>query len=264
MVFIYHLMEHLQSNTFSSFFNGQKLISLKRVSSTNDYLKQELSKSAPFPEGTVIMAEEQHMGRGQVGNRWEGEPGKNLTFSLLLRPDFLPAHDQFKLNIAISTAIHRVLSSFLGEAVKLKWPNDILVADCKLGGILIENSVQGTNIRESVIGIGINVNQTDFEFAPRACSIKQLLHREYILTDLLYELCSSIEQSYRQLKTPRFLAEKEYYITHLYGLGENKVFRQQNSERIGKIEGVDSQGRLIIRFENGSESFAFKEIEMLY
>src|SRR5690606_40229669 len=129
-------MEHLQSNTFSSFFNGQKLISLKRVSSTNDYLKQELSKSAPFPEGTVIMAEEQFMGRGQAGNHWEGEPGKNLTFSLLLRPSFLRANDQFNLNVAVSSAIHRTLSAFLGMAVKLKWPNDILVGDRKLGGIL--------------------------------------------------------------------------------------------------------------------------------
>lgn len=264
MVIITILMEHLQSNTFSSFFNGQKLISLKRVSSTNDYLKQELSKSTPFPEGTVIMAEEQFMGRGQVGSRWEGEPGKNLTFSLLLRPDFLPAHQQFQLNIAISSAIHRVLSSFLGGATKVKWPNDILVGDRKLGGILIENSVQGTHIRESVVGIGINVNQTDYHYAPRACSIRQLLHREYIITDLLYDLCGSIEQSYRQLKAFDFLAQKQYYIAHLYGLGQNKTFRQQNNERIGSITGVDPQGRLIIRFGEDTETFAFKEIEMLY
>ena len=264
MVIIYHLMEHLQSNTFSSFFNGQKLISLKRVSSTNDYLKQELSKSTPFPEGTVIMAEEQFMGRGQVGSRWEGEPGKNLTFSLLLRPDFLPAHHQFQLNIAISTAVHRVLNTILGDAVKLKWPNDILVDDRKLGGILIENSVQGAYIRESVVGIGINVNQTDFQYAHRACSIKQLLHREYILTHLLYELCESIERSYRQLKTHDFLAHQQYYIAHLYGIGQDKTFRQQNKERNGSITGVDSYGRLIIRFGDDTETFAFKEIEMLY
>ncbi len=264
MVIIYHLMEHLQSNTFSPFFNGQKLISLKRVSSTNDYLKQQLSKSTPFPEGTVIMAEEQFSGRGQVGNCWEAEPGKNLTFSLLLRPAFLQANDQFQLNIAVSTAVHRVLNALLGDRVKLKWPNDILAGDRKLGGILIENTVQGALIRESVVGIGINVNQTGFKDAPRACSIKQLLHREYTLTDLLYELCESIERSYRQLAALGFPAQKQYYISHLYGYGQDLTFRYKNQERKGCITGIDPNGRLMIRFGDQTERFAFKEIELLY
>src|SRR5690606_16946858 len=159
---------------------------------------------------------------------------------------------------------HRVLSAFLGSAVKIKWPNDILAGERKLGGILIENTVQGMHIRESVIGIGINVNQTNFQHAERACSIKQLLHREYILTDLLYELCESIEKSYCQLKSLGFLAQKKYYVAHLYGLGQVKSFRHQNKERRGSIVGVDPNGRLMIKFGDQTETFAFKEIELLY
>src|SRR5690606_11792964 len=117
----------------------------------------------------------------------------------------------------------------------------------KLGGILIENSVQGARIRESVVGIGINVNQTDFGDAPRACSIKQLLHHEYTLTDLLYELCESIERSYRQLATLGILAQKQYYISHLYGYGHDLTFRHHNQERTGCITGIDPSGRLMIR-----------------
>src|SRR5690606_8763045 len=147
-------MEHLQSNTFSSFFNGQKLISLKRVSSTNDYLKQELSKSAPFPEGTVIMSEEQLSGRGQAGSRWEGEPGKNLTFALPMKPDLLPASNLIDFNIFHSASTRLFLSTCLVGAVKMKCPYDILVVVRKIGGILTENTVQVMLLRESVIVLG--------------------------------------------------------------------------------------------------------------
>src|SRR5690606_16121061 len=169
-----------QSNTFSSFFSGQNLITLKRVSSTNDYLKQELSKSTPFNEGTVIMAEEQTAGKGQKGSKWISDPGKNLTFSLLLKPTFLSPVHQFDLNIAVCVSIFETLFPLMGNQVKMKWPNDIFVNDKKLGGILIENILQGNSWKESIIGIGINVNQEDFGDLENACSIKQLLHREYI------------------------------------------------------------------------------------
>ena len=263
MTIIYILIEHLQSNTFSAFFGGQKLITLKRVSSTNDYLKEELSKSTPFNEGTVIMAEDQLEGRGQAGNKWLTEPGKNLTFSLLLKPTFLNPIFQFNINISICVAIFEVLSPLLGSQLKIKWPNDIYVADKKLGGILIENSIQGNEIKDSIIGIGINVNQENFTTVKNACSIKQLLHREYILNDLLYELCKSIERNYFQLKKLGIVHQKPIYIKSLYGLNKIRKFNLEGVFVSGKIIDVDIDGRLIVDFNGHSAKFNFKEIEFV-
>lgn len=254
----------MQSNTFSSFFRGQKLITLKRVSSTNDYLKQKLSKSTPFSEGTVIMAEEQTGGKGQTGNKWLSESGKNLTFSLLLKPTFLNPVNQFDLNIAICVSIFETLFPLLGDQLKLKWPNDIFVNDGKLGGVLIENILQGSVWKESIIGIGINVNQEDFGSIENACSIKQLLHREYILTNLLYDLCKSIDENYRRLKEHGVKHLKDLYIKNLYGLNQLRKFRLDGVLVEGKIIDVNVDGQLVIDFNGHSAKFNFKEVEFVF
>src|SRR5690606_26474526 len=144
------------------------------------YLKEALSKSTPLPEGTVIMAVDQHDGRGQKGTLWQSEPGKNLTASLLLTPTFLDPKQQFVLTAAISLAITRWLASLTHVEVKIKWPNDIFIGDRKIGGILIENILKGKTWKSAVVGIGINVNQTSFppEIQTRATSVKQILHTD--------------------------------------------------------------------------------------
>src|SRR5690606_4854707 len=143
----------LQNKTISGLFVGQNIVSLKRVDSTNDYLKKQVANSKPVPEGTVILAEEQFAGRGQFDNKWLSQPGQNLTFSILLSPSFLPISQQFSLNIAISLAINDVLCSFIGSGCEIKWPNDIIFDDRKLGGVLIENIIRGTNWKYSIVGI---------------------------------------------------------------------------------------------------------------
>lgn len=258
------LTEHLQSNTFSSFLNGQKFITLKSISSTNDYFKVELSKSTPFSEGTVIMAEEQFGGRGQSGNIWLSEPGKNLTFSILLKPSFLSPIQQFNINIAICVAIYEALYPLFGEELLIKWPNDIYVGDRKLGGVLIENILQGNEWKESIVGVGINVNQEDFSGLKNACSIKELLHREYILTDLLYELCKSIEKNYFQLKNEGISDLQRVYKKVLYGLNKVRGFNLEGVFVEGKIIDVADDGQLIIDFNGHYASFSFKEIEFLF
>lgn len=254
----------MQSNTFSSFLNGQKFITLKSISSTNDYLKEELSKSAPFSEGTVIMAEEQFGGRGQSGNKWLSESGKNLTFSILLKPSFLNPIQQFNINIVICVAIYEALYPLLGEELAIKWPNDIYVGDRKLGGVLIENILQGNEWKESVVGIGINVNQEDFSGLKNACSIKELLHREYILTDLLYDLCKSIEKRYFQLKNQGIADLQLVYRKALYGLNEVRKFNLEGVSVEGKIIDVADDGQLIVDFNGHSARFNFKEIEFVF
>src|SRR5690606_25093723 len=126
------------------------------------YLKNELSKSTPLHEGTVIMAVDQYAGKGQQGTVWQSEPGKNLTFSLLLTPFFLSPKHQFRLTVAVSVALVRALATLLGERVAIKWPNDLYVGDRKIGGMLIENILQGPRWKSAIIGIGLNVNQTVF------------------------------------------------------------------------------------------------------
>ena len=129
------------------------------------------------------------------------KPGKNLTFSMLLKPSFLPLSQQFDLTRAVSLGIINALEPLLGDKLKIKWPNDIYYADGKLGGMLIENMVQGGQIKNSVIGIGLNINQEDFPLdVPNAVSLKQILHRDYDLKVLLSEICKNIEAAYLNLK----------------------------------------------------------------
>jgi len=254
----------LQSNTFSSFFSGQKFITLKSISSTNDYLKVELSKSAPFNEGTVIMAEEQYGGRGQSGNAWLSEPGKNLTFSILLKPSFLSPAQQFAVNVVICVAIYEALYPLLGDELTIKWPNDIYVGDRKLGGVLIENILQGNAWKESIVGIGINVNQEVFHGIKNACSIKELLHHEYILTDLLCDLCRSIEKRYFQLKQQGIADLNVIYKKALYGLNRIRKFNLDGVVVEGKIIDVAENGQLMVDFNGHSVRFDFKEIEFVF
>ena len=141
---------------------GNNHIRLNRVNSTNKYAVEMIAKSKPI-EGTVISASFQYEGRGQIGRFWESEAEKNITCSTILRPDFLEASDQFQLNIAISLALHDFISHFLdNKDVKIKWPNDIYVGDKKIAGILLQNSLIGKKVNSTIVGTGININQTEF------------------------------------------------------------------------------------------------------
>ncbi|MDE6782656.1 MAG: biotin--[acetyl-CoA-carboxylase] ligase, partial [Paramuribaculum sp.] len=150
-----------------------KIIQLDSVDSTNTYIS---THCADMSGGTAVVAHTQSAGRGQRGNTWEAAPGLNVTLSVLLRPDSLPVASAYLLSEAVSVAIARALDAFLTPgAVQLKWPNDLYVGDCKLGGILIENSLAGTDVARTIVGVGINVNQTHFlSDAPNPVSIAQI------------------------------------------------------------------------------------------
>src|SRR5690606_37702820 len=188
----------LQSNTFSGLFEGQNVITLHRIPSTNEYLKEALSKSTPLPEGTVIMAVAQHDVRRQKASEWQSELGKKLTISLLLTPTFLDPKQQFALTVSISLAIAQWVESLTQTTATIEWPNDIYIGDRKIGGILIENVLKGKTWKFAVVGIGINVNQTEFPptIRKQATSVKQILHRDYQVSDLLAYLCMHIYREY--------------------------------------------------------------------
>jgi BirA family biotin operon repressor/biotin-[acetyl-CoA-carboxylase] ligase len=254
----------LQSNDFSGIFISQNRIILDRVSSTNDYLKAELSKSKPFPEGTVIMAVEQYAGRGQVGTEWQSQRGKNLTASLLLCPFFLQPSQQFKINIAICLGIQQALSVIVSQKVFIKWPNDIYVDNKKVGGILIENILQGNTWKYAIIGIGLNVNQTNFpETAKNAGSLIKLLHETYSIEKLLTEICNCIEYHYNQLKLGKQAQQKALYLKHLFGMNEKRQFKIDDILVEGKIRDVEDNGNLVVDFDGHMAKFGFKEIEYL-
>jgi BirA family biotin operon repressor/biotin-[acetyl-CoA-carboxylase] ligase len=255
----------LQNNIKLGLFVGQNLLTLKEVDSTNNFLKNLLSNSKPLPEGTVIMAESQYAGRGQQQNQWHSEPGKNLTFSLLLRPGFLNTQNQFDLTRAISLGVYDALEPLLGGQLKIKWPNDIYYGDKKLGGMLIENIVQGSQIKNSVVGIGVNVNQENFPAgAVNATSLKQILHADYDLKVLLSDISRYIEAYYLNLKAGKIDFVRKTYLSRLYWLNELKRFKANEEIFEATIIAVKENGLLIVKNNNGTEAeFSLKEIEFL-
>lgn len=255
----------MQNNTFSTLFVGQNLIRLLAVDSTNDFLKSLMSNSEPLPEGTVIMADEQFAGRGQQTNHWLAEPGKNLTFSLLLKPSFLAVDKQFLLNMAVSIAINKALTKFLPEGLKVKWPNDVYFGTQKIGGVLIENTIVGSKLKTSVIGIGINVNQAHFDekLAAKASSLFQILQRNVNLLELLAEICKQIEYLYLQLRTGNYTGIRSVYIEMLYKMSKPSLYRQNGEVFEGVITGVSDLGLLQMDRQGMKREFNFKEIEFL-
>ena len=255
----------MQNNIFSGLFVGQNLVTIKQVDSTNSFLKNLLSNSKPVPEGTVIMAEEQYAGRGQQQNTWHSEPGKNLTFSLLLKPHFLSVGDQFDLNRAASLGVYDALQPILGDQLKIKWPNDIYYGDRKLGGMLIENTIQGTQLKDSVIGIGLNINQENFPSgASNATSVKQILQKDYDLTLLLSEICKYIEVYYLKLKAGQIDFVRNAYLSRLYWLNEVKNFESNDGVFNGTVKNVLPNGLLVIEDTNGRQlEFNLKELKFL-
>ena len=224
-----------------------------------------VSNSEPLPEGTVIMAENQFEGRGQVGSKWHAEPGKNLTFSILLRPSFIQLREQFNLNMTISIAIQKALESIVGTGLSVKWPNDIYFGHQKIGGMLLENIVAGSRIKACIAGIGINVNQEVFEteLQQRAGSIYQILHRHVDLVTLLAEICSHIEAGYLKLKAGNYNNLRNEYLNYLYQYNVKANYRQNGEIIEGKIVDVGENGMLSLETIDGLKTYNFKEIEFI-
>ena len=242
---------------------GKNFIVLQEVDSTNNYAKQ-LIVSKAAEEGTVVLAYHQEQGRGQMGNRWESEKDKNLTFSIILYPDFLSAADQFLLSEVISLGIFDFISSQV-EGVKIKWPNDMYVGDKKIAGILIENSVMGNSLFSSVAGIGININQNVFlSGAPNPVSLKQLTGKTYILEELAEKVTDSIFIWYKKLRSGQSEVINATYISNLFRRGEWSVFREQNRTFEARIVGIGEFGRLLTEDRSGKiTGYMFKEVEFV-
>jgi len=244
-------------------FIGQIIQYLPSCQSTNDEAANLIAQATPN-EGLLVITDNQMAGRGQRGNQWEAKPGENLTFSLILSPSFLMATDQFWLNMAISLGIYDTLHPLIGPSLRIKWPNDIYVGDQKLGGILIENTLHGYSIAWSVVGMGLNVNQTEFAHSTAtSLQCQAPLPNAYDLPGLLSRLCETLEQRYLQILSGQRSSLKTNYLQILYRYQEEHSFESEGQYFRGIICGVDDTGRLAISIDGKIKYFGFKEVSFL-
>lgn len=242
---------------------GNSIVRLQQTDSTNNYANSQI-RTNDLPEGTVFLAYEQTSGRGQLKNFWESEPGKNLTFSFVLYPDFLEIRRQFMLSKIVTLGVYRALHKYV-DVLRIKWPNDIYAGSRKLGGILIENSIMYGLLKSSVVGIGLNVNQTVFRSnAPNPVSLKILTNQHFDRDEILTEVLSGIDHYYALLRDGDEAKIDQEFISVLYWLNEKHFFRTDDEVFEGVIIGVNEIGQLQIRQEDGKIlEFHFKEVEFL-
>jgi BirA family transcriptional regulator, biotin operon repressor / biotin---[acetyl-CoA-carboxylase] ligase len=245
-----------------NFLKTRQIIKIATLDSTNTYaatLPKDLA------EGTIIWALDQTAGRGQADNKWESEPGKNLTFSIILHPTFLSPIHQFYLSKVISLAVVDFVALFT-DNVSIKWPNDIYVVDKKIAGILIENAIEGETISQSVAGIGININQQKFSaYAPNPLSLKQLTNKEFDLEEMLDLQYDLIAYRYSLLKENKLKIIDENYHDALYQLNVTKQYLAYGKIFSGNIVGVEANGTLLICDESKKiHKFLHKEVEYLF
>ena len=216
------------------------------------------------PEFTVLACHEQFNGRGQGENSWESEGNKNLTFSVLLFPNFLKASQSFYLNMAICLGVSSCLSSKTNLKIDIKWPNDLFINEKKVGGILMENSIRAENMNASIVGIGINVNQTNFTNKLNATSLINETKEDFELDSLIKEIVFCINLYYIKLKKGDFNFISSEFKSRLLGIDEERNFLEKDEKFVGKIKGVDEFGRLLVEKEGEVLTFQHKTIKYLF
>jgi len=243
---------------------GKNIIELDVVDSTNTYASKMVGENKAL-EGTVVVAHYQGRGKGQRGNVWVSEPGKNLTFSVVLRPKQLSPNEAFIVSKFVSLAICKYLETIVEGEVFIKWPNDIYIGEKKVCGILIENQFKGNNFECAVVGIGLNVNQTNFDNLPRVTSLKLELTKDLVLKSILKHLLKSIEVHYLRLQREEVEGVNEEYLSNLLFVDEVRRYKTKQGEITAKIVNVLSNGQLEIETREGQLlNFDIKEIEFVF
>ena len=245
-----------------------KITHFNNIDSTNSYLQNLLDKGEDVADN-VVVTDFQTSGKGQGRNIWQSEDGKNLLFSIALDMSFLKAEDQFLLTQMVSVAMINVLKKYLPEEnLFIKWPNDIYFNDRKIAGILIKNEIKGVMLGTSIIGIGLNVNQTSFdESLPNPISMKMITGKYYDLEILLNEICNKLSQQSTvnrqqissnsinstfnfQFSTFNF---QHLYTDKLYRYNQWAFYEHESEVKEMMITGYDRFGRLILKEKNDCE-----------
>ncbi len=242
-----------------------RIIKVDAIDSTNSFVRKFYEGKSDF-EPVCVRAISQTKGRGQRGAEWLSKPGENLTFSILYPQNKLYASHHFLLNSSISLAVLEVLQTQGIPNLKVKWPNDILSAKNKIGGILIENILKGEEIAASIIGVGLNVNQEIFEGMAQASSLKSITGKDYDLEELLVRLTIAIENRLDRLKTISSAEVLGEYIQQMFCLNKICVFSTPDGQKFnGIIRGVTNQGKLNLEIDDGNfKTFDLKEVKLHY
>lgn len=230
---------------------------IRKTDSTNTKLRALLNEQ-PLPEGFIVRTDFQTSGKGQKGNSWESERGKNLLFSILLYPTYLPIEKQFIISQLISIAIKKTLDQY-SVGFSVKWPNDIYYFDKKIGGILIENIIQGNKIKSMIAGIGLNINQIKFESdAPNPVSLIQITGKRTVLIPVLNQIYENIMELYLQWNEEKIA---EIYSESLYRKDGFHRYNASGEEFEAKIIRVHPDGKLELE-TTGAEKreYYFKEV----
>ncbi|MEX0995528.1 MAG: biotin--[acetyl-CoA-carboxylase] ligase [Flavobacteriaceae bacterium] len=237
---------------------------ISATSSTNSYLKSLLKENDALDE-LVVITEEQTQGRGQVGTSWHSQKGKSLTFSIYKQFNGLNVAQQFYISMAVSIAVMEVLESFGIPEIKVKWPNDILSANKKLCGVLIENVLYHKNIKGSIIGIGLNVNNSQYTNLPNASSMKLATDKHFEIEQVFNELLNRLMKKINLLENNQFNQIEERYLKNLYRINQISVFENAQKESFnGIIRGVSNEGKLLVETEDEAIlAFDLKEIKLL-
>ena len=240
-----------------------RIIRIDETDSTNRWMKEliQLHPSEETQHEMVVVCDYQTAGRGCGSNSWEAEPGKNLLMSVLMHPKKVSARTQFIITQIVSVALCRTIETVIGSEhrVTIKWPNDIYVGDKKICGVLIENSIAGRRIKDCIIGIGLNVNQTEFRSdAPNPVSIAQLTGKE---TDREEVLNTFLEELTKQCENRNIHRD---YLRKMYRRNGMYPFETEGSRFMARVAGVNDDGRLMLEDEDGiAHLFRFKEVTFI-
>ena len=239
---------------------GSEIIFIESLPSTNTYASELILRERPR-EGTIIRAGYQSEGRGQPGNRWESEPGRNLLFTIILYPEMIRPDKQFLISMALSLGICDFLRPEAGPC-HIKWPNDIYVKDHKIAGILIENSITGDSITSSVAGIGLNVNQALFYgVGEKPVSMTMLTKKSYDLVNCQLQIAEKLDRRYKQLLAGEFHEITAEYIASLYRYMQWYAFKDETGIFTGRIVSVTGHGLLVIENKAGkTRQYGFREV----
>lgn len=242
-----------------------QIIKLDAIDSTNLYLK-DLSREQSLEDFTVVVANVQHQGRGQMGSNWNSEGGKNLTFSVLKKFQQLALDKHFTISICTALAIYDSLMYLKIPDLKVKWPNDIMSGNTKICGILVENRIEAQFIKASILGIGLNVNQTIFSNLKNAGSLKSITGNAFDLEDLLQRIVDNLKHYFQVLSATGSEQLRQDYELALYRLNSHTKFKLNDGNHLnGIIRGVSKQGKLQVENEEGElKEYGLKQLTLVY
>lgn len=237
-----------------------KIIKYNSIANTNSALLEMSKKDAK--SWTAVWTSHQTEGRGYAGNKWEAEKDQNIALSLLIKSE-LSYQDLIYFNQWVCSSVAGVLSQYT-DGVFVKWPNDIIVKDKKVCGVLIETH-KSDNEMCIIVGIGLNVNQIHFENHPKAGSLATQTGRQFSLDEILADLLTHLKNDFKLMEEKRWEEISKGYHSVLYKRNQWNEFQSKGEYFQASIQSVDEFGRLVVLLKDGeSKSFMHKEIEMIY